>query len=349
MKKIIIGLLCSFNFAIACTSFGAITESGSIIGKNRDFMYSKQTFELIEPLRQFVAWYGNSYNHQNQFYALMAGNDVKFGVNKYGLTAIEEDPPFPQGTYSQRRYMQPYTGYAEGMILYGILQNFATVDEIIPYINRIFSTAAPNYYQIADAHKILTVEVAYGNSDNDPVRKYVYRILKKRGDYFAHTNTYLEPQFESLNNMSTNKYGIAGSNNRLNKIGQYIKAANGNFNNAFSWYLDTRSDVRNPNDKDFCENTSIFRSNLQNLTSIRSDTKTNKVYGTVSSFMVEHKGNEAIVHVRILNSIDKLKNGNQKITYKELNTPLSKLFASNQLEYSSHTFIRSSPTNGKCK
>lgn len=352
LRKFIIGLGfslgMSFNVAVACTSFGAITESGSVIGKNRDFTYSYQSFELVQPLRQFENWYGNPYKHNNKFYALMAKNDVKFGINEYGLTAIEADPPFPPGAYSQRKFMQPYIGYSEGMILYGILQNFATIDEIVPYIKEIFSISAPNFYQVADAHKILTVEVAYGDTDNDPIRKYTYKVFEKKGDHFVHTNTYLDPEFESLNNLSTNKDSIAGSNNRLNQIRQYIKAANGNFSNAFNWYLDTKSDVGSPKDKKFCQNTSIFRSNLQKLTSINSTTTTNQAYGTVSSFMVEHMKKDTIVHVRILDSIDTLNNGNQKIKYKELQVSLHKLFVSKVLRYKLFSFIRRAPVNGRC-
>lgn len=349
LKKFAFVMVCFSGVVLACTSFGAITSSGSVIGKNRDFLYSEQKFEEMEPLKQFEQWYGNRYNHNNEFYALIANSDVKFGVNKYGLTAIEEDPSFPVSNTPQRKYMQPYVGYSEGMILYGVLQNFVSVDEIVPYIKDIFSTAAPNFYQIADAHNILTVEVAYGSTNNDPTRRYTYKIITKNGDFFTHTNTYLSSQLNQLNSLSTNKDGINGSNNRLNKISQYVKSADGDFSNAFNWYLDTTSNVGSSKDKNYCFNTSIFRSDLQNLSTIESDTSSNKVYGTVSSFMVEHKNDNTVVHIRILDQINTLRNGNQKITYKELNIPLDKLFSGKSLTYTTNGFTRLAPLNGVCE
>jgi hypothetical protein len=36
-------IVCLTNIAFACTSFGVITESSVIMGKNRDSVYGKQT------------------------------------------------------------------------------------------------------------------------------------------------------------------------------------------------------------------------------------------------------------------------------------------------------------------
>ncbi|HVV68471.1 MAG TPA: hypothetical protein VHE99_05500 [Gammaproteobacteria bacterium] len=55
------------------------------------------------------------------------------GVNQHGLTIIEEDSPLPPNANKNRRFQQPENGTAEGMIKYGILQNFNTVDEILPF------------------------------------------------------------------------------------------------------------------------------------------------------------------------------------------------------------------------
>ncbi|MBY0379211.1 MAG: C45 family peptidase [Burkholderiales bacterium] len=350
MSKLIASIFFGwFNLSFACTSFGVITESETIIGKNRDFMYSQQNFELVQPIRQFDGWYGNPYQHKNEFYALMARNDVKFGVNKFGLVAIEEDPMFPTNASNNRRYMQPYLGYSEGMTLYGILQNFSSVNEIIPYINQIFSISAPNFYQIADSHSILTVEVAFGDTESSPTRKFSYKIINKAGDYFTHTNTYLDKNFEKLNQLpNINLYSIDGSKNRLNKITNYVKNANGDFSNAFNWYLDTKSAIKSPDNKKFCLNTSVFRSDIKMLTKIRYNTQSDTVYGTVSSFMVQYKGSNAQVHVRVFYSLDVLKNGDQKITYNELNIPLDKLFLADKLDYTMHSFIRKAPVNETC-
>ncbi len=212
------------------------------------------------------------------------------------------------------------------MILYGILQNFTTVKEVIPYLNDIFSTAAPNYYQIADAKSILTVEVAYGDTNYDPKRKFTYKIIDKNGEYFAHTNYYLSPEFESLNALQENKNILRGTANRLNKITKYINNSKGNYDKSLDWYLDTSSNLTESNDKNWCENTSIFRSNLKNLTKITPDIKTDSVYGTVSSFVVKYMKKETIVNLRIIDMIDVLKNGNQKISYREFSYTVKNSF-----------------------
>lgn len=354
LKKPIISILCVTNImlhsAFACTSFGIITKSGSIIGKNRDYLYGEQTFKLIHAIKQFEAWYGNQYKHKNNFYALTFNNDIKMGVNKYGLTAIEEDPTYTVGTDINRKYIQPIVGYSEGMILYGILQNFATVQEIVPYLNEIFSTAAPNFYQIADAHSILTVEVAYGDTNTDPKRKFTYKVISKNGEYFAHTNTYLSPEFEHLNSLQQNKDILAGSNKRLQKITTDIVNSNGDYSKKSSWFMDTSSDLGIASNKNWCQTTSIFRSNLQHLTRITPETNSSSVYGTVSNLIVENNDNgSTMVHLKIIDSIDTLKNGGQLIKYRELNTPLATLFATNKLNFTKRILMRSAPINGVCR
>lgn len=348
VKRFTLVLICLINMSFACTSFGAITNDGAIIGKNRDYFYGMQYFELVHPLKQFDDWYANPYKHKNTFYALMNNNDVKFGINQFGLTAIEEDPPYAKDADGNRKYIQPYVGYSEGMILYGVLQNFATVKEIIPYINEIFSTAAPNYYQIGDKNSILTVEVAYGESNQDPKRKFTYKVLDKNGEYFTHTNYYLSPEFESLNTLQDNKYILIGAKNRLDKITQYVQKNKGDYSKSLNWYLDTSSDKSIPNNKNWCENTSIFRSDLQNLTQITPNIKTNSVYGTVSSFVVEYKKKQTLINLRIIDTINTLKNGNQKVNYSELSIPLTDLFAGSSLNYTAKSFIRKAPVNGVC-
>lgn len=342
-------LLLFSNIANACTSFGVITPQGTLLGKNRDYLYGKQSFELVQPLKQFNDWYGNAYGHQNAFYALIADNDVKFGINAAGLAVIEEDPPFPENADAHRRYIQPYTGYSEGMVLYGLLQNFNTVQEIIPFIDKIFSQAAPNYYQIADGKSILTVEVGYGASDQDPKRPYVYTLLNKTGDSFKHTNTYLDPTFVSLNKLARSQDSVKGSNHRLEKITQLIQSANPSYSSAFDWYLNTTSPVGSTEDKNFCLDTSIFRSNTKDLTSIDHHTTSDNIIGTVSSFMVQRQGNTTWVYVRILDSLKTLTNGKQQIVFKELKISLANLFKNKPLIFKTKYFSRKAPKDGVCE
>ncbi|MCC2667087.1 MAG: hypothetical protein K0S63_1003 [Gammaproteobacteria bacterium] len=163
LYKILLSTTCLLILAesvSACTGFGFITDSGTVIGRNRDYYYNPQQFQLMHPVQQFNNWYENNYHHNNKFYALTSKNNVSMGVNENGLTIIEEDSPMPKDAKENRRFQQPENGTAEGMIKHGILQNFNTVDEIIPFLPKIFSVADPQFYQIADAKKILTVEVA---------------------------------------------------------------------------------------------------------------------------------------------------------------------------------------------
>ena len=157
MKKILfIGLLLIARIlfftqpADACTGFGAITESGTIIGKNRDYYYVPQKFGLVMPIQQFNNWYNNPYHHNNRFYAVSSAESVSMGVNQYGLTAIEEDSLSTGHPQDAKEYkmLQQQEGTPDGLVLYGILQNFNTVDELIPYLAKIFNGAAPDFYNL---------------------------------------------------------------------------------------------------------------------------------------------------------------------------------------------------------
>lgn len=77
---------------LACTSFGFLTETGTVIAKNSDYYYDKQKVEVLVPNKQFAIWYDNTYNNDFKVFAQMANNNVKMGINEVGLTAMEEDP-----------------------------------------------------------------------------------------------------------------------------------------------------------------------------------------------------------------------------------------------------------------
>jgi hypothetical protein len=347
MKNISL-LLCllGVKLGFACTAFGIVSESGTIIGKNRDYYYDKQSFERVMPLKQFSHWYDNRYAHNNQFYAIVSDNDIKMGVNQAGLTAIEEDPLFAKKS-DDRKFMQPINGNAEGMVLYGILQNFSTVDEIVPYITKIFSVAAPNFYQIADGRKILTVEVAYGTSNAAKSRRFTYELIDARKAYFTHTNTYLSPEFIALNNLQEDKSSVQGAQYRLKTITNFVNTYKNN-DQVSDWFMDQKSDLTKAGDKNWCQNTSIFRSNVHEYKQIRDNVPNHKVYGTVSSMVVTNNSKGAVIELRMLKSIDTLTDGSQLIHYKELRSPLSQLFADKEISFTEKSFVRHAPVDGKC-
>lgn len=348
MKNIISLIIAIFiaNNSYGCTAFGIVTDSGTIIGKNRDYYYDSQEFKLVFPNKQFSNWYNNNYHHENKFFALLSKQDVKMGINQYGLTAIEEDPIFP--STNDRKYIQPINGNAEGMVLYGILQNFSAVDEIIPYIKDIFSVAAPNFYQIADKKKILYVEVGFTKNNNDNLRPYVYRIIDIKNDYFVHTNVYLSKDFAALNKLTENIDGENGSYYRLNTIKNLLLDSKNN--DATKFFMSTKSDLSKSNNKYWCQNTSIFRSYINEVKYIKiGKFENDKVYGTVSSLVVSNNNKATKINLKILDSLNTLSNKDQKIIYNELQITLDDLFKSKTLKFVKKSFIRKAPYNNRCK
>ena len=214
-KTLIFFALCFTNIVQACTAFGVITNTGTLIGKNRDYYYGPQTINVTPPSSKLLNWHQNTYHHANHFFGLTASDGVAMGVNEHGLTAIEEDTIRPLDASTHRRFLEPVDGTLDGMVLYGVLQNFNTVDEMLPYLSSIFSVAAPDFYQFADAHKILTVEVAFASQDNDPKRQFHYRVMTKNGKQFEHTNIYVTPQYEFMNDIPSKASNTAGAQNRL--------------------------------------------------------------------------------------------------------------------------------------
>lgn len=356
MKKII--LLCILLFpqlSNACTGFGIITDSGTIIGRNRDYYYNPQKFELMVPIQQFNNWYENNYHHNNSFYALTSKNNVSMAINENGLTIIEEDSPLPKNAKENRRFQQPENGTAEGMIKYGIMQNFNTVAEIIPFIAKIFSMADPHFYQIADAKNILTVEVAYGDTNTDLKRDFTYKILSKKNAYFTHANTYLTPKYVALNTIRIDPKLFNGANSRLQKITNLVSHAKViNIDIATKWLMDTRSEISSESDPNACLDTSLFRSNMQGFKSVDLNLGTDKIYGnaigTVSSMIVSNNGDikKSYIYLIMVDSITADGNNKQIIKYKELRTTLAQLFGGAKPVFVDHEFVRNPPVNGIC-
>ena len=352
MKNVTLIYLFIFtNISMACTGFGIITDTGTLTGRNRDYYYDPQQFELMQPIQQFNNWYENNYNHNNKFYALTSKNNVSMGVNQQGLTVIEEDSPLTKYAKKQRRLQQPENGTAEGMIKYGILQNFNTVDEIIPYLHKIFSVADPQFYQIADGKKLLTVEVAYGKHNTDKTRPFTYKIYSKKNDYFAHTNHYLSPEFSSLNDLRADQDFSLSTHSRLQKITDHIVHTKvKNIRTATSWLMDTHSDVASEKGHNTCMNSSLFRSDLQGMKSVSLNQGNDKIHGTVSNMVISHQGdlNHSYIYLIMLDSITTDKNNKQIIRYRTLQTTLSKLFSEPHLQFTQHTFVRQPVVNGRC-
>lgn len=345
--------------ANACTGFGAVTESGTIMGKNRDYFYVPQKFGLMRPMQKFTHWYGNPYHHSNKFYAVTSVESISMGVNQNGLTAIEEDALRPQYPHAQDakeyKIRQQAEGMPDGLVLYGVLQNFNTVDEMIPYLSKIFSTAAPDFYQFADAKKILTIEVGYGKNHSDSKSQFTYQILSKKDDYFAHTNIYLSPEFSALNDLASKQgsfnESIDSAKNRLKRMNYLISHSTEiNINNASRWFMDTYSNVSSQNDPTECLNTSLFRTDLKGIKSVNKNIPNDKIAGTVASMIVSNQGDfkKSHIYVMMINSVTVQKDGKQLIKYNELHTTLAKLFGQSKPEFVEREFERNPPVKGVC-
>lgn len=349
---VLICLLLLSNICDACTAFGVVTTSGTIIGQNLDYYYApQQKFELMIPIQQFNNWYENNYGHNNKFYALVSANNIQMGINEHGLTVLEENAPFPTDYKKYRKFQQPVNGNAEGMVKYGILQNFNSVDEIIPFIYKIFSVAQPDFYQIADAKKVLTVEVAYGTDNADLKRKFTYRILSKHADAFTHTNFYLSSNLASLNHLKTDLDYMSGAENRFKKITELLaQSKSQNIDVAANWLMNTNSNISNKTDPNWCQNTSLFRSNLQGEKSIVVGAVNNKIYGTVSNMIVSNNGDlkNSVIYLRMIDSISTDSSHKQVIKYRELRTSLAELFSQTQPQFVRKELVRDPPINNIC-
>lgn len=341
------------NYANACTGFGAITDTGTIIGKNRDYYYVPQQFSMLKPIQKFNHWYENTYNHQNQFYAVSSAESVSVGVNQNGLTAIEEDVLSENHPQNAQEYkmQQQRAGTPDGLVLYGVLQNFNTIDEMLPYLSKIFSVAAPDFYQFADAKKILIVEVANTQKNTESPHQFTYQILSKGSSYFTHTNTYLNAEFTPLNKAIANTASLKSSENRLNAITDLVShAPEKNVDVASTWFLNTKAGSPNQNNANECLNLSLFRSDLQGLKSIDMRNPNEKIFGTVASMIVGNNGKfkNSSIYVMMLDSITTQNNGKQLVKYHELNTTLDKLFSKTEPKFVEREFMRNQPTNGVC-
>ncbi|OGV26010.1 MAG: hypothetical protein A3F18_02115 [Legionellales bacterium RIFCSPHIGHO2_12_FULL_37_14] len=352
MKKIfivLVAILFSLSLANACTSFGMITNDGTIIGKNRDFYYGPQHVGVFTPKPRFFKAFLNKYSHKNLFYALEYKDGISMGVNQHGLTAIQEDFTPPHKPAKQRRFKEPLNGLRDSNLLYAVLQNFNSIEEMIPYINNIFKKSAPGFYQFADAHKILTVEVAFAANNKAPNRQFTYNILSKKGEYFTHTNSYLSPKFTHLN--QGDQQNFISSNNRLKTITNLISnTKNVTIKNASAWFSLTRSNVSEKNKNGSCFNSSIFRSYIKGAKSVNLKQQSTKIYGTMSSMIVHNNKDLATskLYLKLISGISTDQFGRQHIKYQSLYTNLKDLFSAKKLIFNNHKFTRMPPKNGVC-
>lgn len=353
MKKLITIFSVFFiKAAVACSGVGVITDTGTIIAKNRDYFYIPQTFGLMKPLPSFSNWYDNSYHHYNKFYAITSAESISMGVNSAGLSAIEEDSLGDDrgGNAAAYKTLQEKSGVPDGLILYGVLQNFNSIDEMVPYLSKIFDHAAPDYYQFSDSKKILTIEVSRKEYPVSSKHTFTYQILDKQGERFIHTNTYLSPEFTFLNNFIASQDSLVSSNTRFQQLTEYLANAKiKNINEIVKWLSDTHSSVST---KEYtCQNTSIFRSDLKGQVSINMTNKSNnKLFGTVASMVISNNSNfnHSYIYVRMLDSITVKNNGDQLIRYQVLQTSLANLFGNKKLSFVKYEVTRKAPLNGVC-
>jgi len=113
-----------------------------------------------------------------------------------------------------------------------------------------------------------------------------------------------------------------------------------------------KSNVLSSKDANWCRNTSLFRTNLQNYKFVNLKDSNDNIYGTVSSMVIKNTGNPSTsqFYLLMLDSIVNDSNNQQLIKYKELNTTLANLFNEpSHLMFSDRELTRDAPVNKICK
>lgn len=178
LKRIFIVCLAALlpvSSALACTLFGAqgsrVLGGGTLVVKNRDYRPEYQEMRMVQ---------GSRY----RFYGLYGGSEKKMGlkggVNEAGLAVFSAAAScLPQ---KERQAMGRNTG-----ALGKLLGRYATVEEALA---SGIDLGGPKFLLLADATELAWVEV--GDADRVTVRRV-------RNEPLAHTNFYLSPEFEELN------------------------------------------------------------------------------------------------------------------------------------------------------
>jgi hypothetical protein len=162
-----------------CTLWGAAGETaggGTLISKNRDW---KPDHTQVLKMRRSTTGYA--------YFGLYAeGNNepgLKSGVNEKGLTVVTASA---SSIPKEQQANQPGKRGA----LSTLLTKFATCDEIVAKQAEIFPMTRAAFFLIADARKLLVVEVGLNG-------KYALRTVE-RGPV-VHTNYYLERSLAEFN------------------------------------------------------------------------------------------------------------------------------------------------------
>lgn len=188
----------------ACTLWGAagaLAGGGTLVSKNRDW---KPDHTQVLKLQRSATGYA--------YFGLYAeGNDdpgLKSGVNEKGLSVLTASAScIPKA----QRTSQPGKRGA----LLTLLTKYATCDEIVAQQASIFPHTRTGFFLIADARKLLVVEIGLGGH-------YALRVVE-RGPV-AHTNHFLEKSLAEFNL----KVGVS-STTRLGRIGDLLAAPDARF------------------------------------------------------------------------------------------------------------------------
>lgn len=162
--------------ALACTLYAAngdiVEGGGSIIGKNRDFIPGRQQLKI---------GHGSKYDYYGLFSFSKKGNALlRAGVNEKGLVVINSSTDsIDKNRLHSVKHHAP---------LKEILSSCSTVAEAL--LHREFF-AGPSFVMLADKDEIAYIEHGFGQKVS---------VVRKQNDSLVHTNHYLIPRFEGLNN-----------------------------------------------------------------------------------------------------------------------------------------------------
>jgi isopenicillin-N N-acyltransferase like protein len=164
----------------ACTLWGAAGKfagQGTIVSKNRDWKPDhQQVLRLTRPENGY-AYFGICTVYEGQ-----SKEGLAAGINEKGLTVFTAATNLPRSQWGKNPGRLSFTRE--------FLSDYASCDEFLTDKDAIFSSLRPTFVMIADAKKILMVEVGAAG-------QYALKVIEN--SVVVHSNHYLDTALASFN------------------------------------------------------------------------------------------------------------------------------------------------------
>jgi isopenicillin-N N-acyltransferase like protein len=184
VKQLVLGLIFTglplASGVKACTLWGAAGKfagQGTIVSKNRDWKPDhQQVLRLTRPATGY-AYFGICTVYEGQ-----SKEGLAAGINEKGLTVFTAATNLPRSQWGKNPGRLSFTRE--------FLSDYASCDDILADKDAIFSSLRPTFVMIADAKKILMVEVGIAG-------QYALEVIEN--SIVVHSNHYLDAALTSLN------------------------------------------------------------------------------------------------------------------------------------------------------